>query len=251
MTPKPANAKQKTFAVATLLCITLLTVFSCPVNADDILTTEPFALSYGVGESFIIQDLSSGLNLTFTVSTGALSGTAILTVNSIGGTFTIIPTASGTLTASIGAFTGNFNFYVNGAKQTTYYTVIIVSSTTITVTWDYTSPVPTPSTTPGVVFPNSINYDYLWQYLNHWDLIGFIVACWTFKLGDSFFVILSMVITLAIYIKLKSLSLMIVMWFLLGGIWIAAVPMVSPVVYLLFVFGVASILFKIFGENKL
>jgi hypothetical protein len=43
---------------------------------------------------------------------------------------------------------------------------------------------------------------------------------------------------------------MIVMWFVLGSFWVAVIPFVSPIIYLLFIFGVAALLFKLFGESK-
>ncbi len=54
----------------------------------------------------------------------------------------------------------------------------------------------------------------------------------------------------SIYIRLKSLPVMIVMWFVLGSFWVAVIPFVSPIIYLLFIFGVAALLFKLFGESK-
>jgi len=100
------------------------------------------------------------------------------------------------------------------------------------------------------IYERSIDTDYLWQFLYNYDIIGFIVACWTIDLGESFFVIISMIVTLSFYIKLKNLMVMAVMWFLLGFMWIAFIPVASPIIFLLFILGLASLVFKIFGESK-
>lgn len=100
------------------------------------------------------------------------------------------------------------------------------------------------------VYGESIDTDYLWQFLYNYDIVGFVVACCTADLGESFYVIISMIVTLAFYIKLKNLTVMAVMWFILGFLWIGFIPILSPIIYLLFVFGLASLVFKIFGESK-
>lgn len=99
---------------------------------------------------------------------------------------------------------------------------------------------PTPIPTP-YEFPNDIDSDYLWQYFNNGDLIGFIIACWTVDLGESFYVIISMIATLALYIRTKNLPVMIAMWFCLGFLWVGLLPMASPIILLLFIFGIASL----------
>ena len=100
------------------------------------------------------------------------------------------------------------------------------------------------------IYERSIDTDYLWQFLYNYDIIGFIIACWTIDLGESFYVIISMIVTLSFYIKLKNLTVMAVMWFLLGFLWIWFIPVASPIIFLLFIFGLASLVFKIFGESK-
>lgn len=100
------------------------------------------------------------------------------------------------------------------------------------------------------IYERSIDTDYLWQFLYNYDIIGFIIACWTIDLGESFYVIISMIVTLSFYIKLKNLTVMAVMWFLLGFLWIGFIPVASPIIFLLFIFGLASLVFKIFGESK-
>jgi hypothetical protein len=116
-------------------------------------------------------------------------------------------------------------------------------------------PTPAPTVPPTPIpttfqFPNAIDTSYLWQYFNNGDLIGFIIACWTVDLGESFYVIISMIATLALYIRTKSLPLMIAMWFCLGFLWIGLLPMASPIIILLFIFGIASLLIYIYMLSK-
>lgn len=99
-------------------------------------------------------------------------------------------------------------------------------------------------------YDNSINSDWMWQYLNNYDIVGFVVAAWTVDLGESFYVIISMILTLALYIRLKNLPVMIAMWFTLGTLWVGLIPMASPIILLLYVFGFVSLAFYLYGVSK-
>ena len=90
----------------------------------------------------------------------------------------------------------------------------------------------------------------MWQYLNNYDIVGFVVAAWTVDLGESFYVIISMILTLALYIRLKNLPVMIAMWFTLGTLWVGLIPMASPIILLLYVFGFVSLAFYLYGVSK-
>jgi hypothetical protein len=99
-------------------------------------------------------------------------------------------------------------------------------------------------------YTDSINSDWMWQYLNNYDIVGFVVAAWTVDLGESFYVIISMILTLALYIRLKNLPVMIAMWFTLGTLWVGLIPMASPIILLLYVFGFVSLAFYLYGVSK-
>jgi len=99
-------------------------------------------------------------------------------------------------------------------------------------------------------YTDSINSDWMWQYLNNYDIVGFVVAAWTVDLGESFYVIISMILTLALYIRLKNLPVMIAMWFILGTLWIGLIPMASPIILLLYVFGFVALAFYLYGVSK-
>ena len=99
-------------------------------------------------------------------------------------------------------------------------------------------------------YNDSINSDWMWQYLNNYDVVGFVIAAWTVDLGESFYVIISMILTLALYIRLKNLPVMIAMWFILGTLWVGLIPMASPIILLLYVFGFVSLAFYLYGVSK-
>ena len=99
-------------------------------------------------------------------------------------------------------------------------------------------------------YANSINSDWMWQYLNNYDVVGFVIAAWTVDLGETFYILISMMFTLALYIRLKNLPVMIAMWFILGTLWIGLIPMASPIILLLYVFGFVSLAFYLYGVSK-
>ena len=109
-------------------------------------------------------------------------------------------------------------------------------------------PTPIPTTYP---FHNGINTGSLWQYLNNLDFAGFIIACWTMNLGQSFFVILALIVSIAIYVRYQNLIVIGAMWIVLGSIFIVWIPIVAPFIIFAFVMGIGSLLFKVLGEPKL
>jgi hypothetical protein len=105
--------------------------------------------------------------------------------------------------------------------------------------WQYAGVLP-PSTAPTAIL------NILWQYLLNYDLVGFIFACYTSTIGQTFFVILAMLFTAPLYIRTKNLTVLGILWLLIGGIFIVAMPIVSPMAVLLTVLGLAAVLYKLF-----
>ena len=101
---------------------------------------------------------------------------------------------------------------------------------------------PTPPPPDYGTFTNTL----LWQYLLSGNLIGFIIACYTYTLGQVFFVFMTVLFTAPLYIRTKNLTVLGILWMLIGGVFIAAMPIVSPVAILLMIFGVAAVLYKLF-----
>lgn len=86
----------------------------------------------------------------------------------------------------------------------------------------------------------------LWQYLLNYDLVGFIFACYTDTMGQTFFVLCTMLFTAPLYIRLKNLTIMGVLWLLIGGIFIVTMPIISPMAILLTTLGLAAVFYKLY-----
>jgi len=119
------------------------------------------------------------------------------------------------------------------------------------------SPVPpvTPSPNPQDPVPNpvwtwSIDTTSLWQPLLAWDFAGFILGCWTYSLGGSFFYILVLIISIALYIRYQNLTVLIVLWFIVGSLYAALIPLAGPVGISFIIFGFAGLLYKALAEPK-
>lgn len=86
-----------------LAVLAVVLVLSLPVLAfaDTIITDSAFALDFSAGEAFRIQDSTHAANITFTVSSGALNGTATLDTTDVDGTLVIASQADGTLTVAV------------------------------------------------------------------------------------------------------------------------------------------------------
>ncbi|MCL2476328.1 hypothetical protein [Candidatus Bathycorpusculum sp.] len=119
------------------------------------------------------------------------------------------------------------------------------------------SPIPpiSPSSNPQDPVPNpvwtwSIDTSPLWQPLLAWDFAGFILGCWTYSLGGSFFYILVLIISIALYIRYQNLTVLIVLWFIVGSLYAALIPLAGPVGISFIIFGFAGLLYKALAEPK-
>lgn len=92
----------------------------------------------------------------------------------------------------------------------------------------------------------------LLQYLFEGDFLGFLQALYVsaFQNVDLFYGVLALIFTLPLYIRTKSLIFMSIVWILLGGLFIATMPLVSGVATFLLAAGLAGILFKLFMRVK-
>jgi len=113
----------------------------------------------------------------------------------------------------------------------------------------------TPSPNPQDPVPNpvwtwSIDTTPLWQPLLAWDFAGFILGCWTYSLGGSFFYILVLIISIALYIRYQNLTVLIVLWFIVGSLYAALIPLAGPVGISFIIFGFAGLLYKALAEPK-
>ena len=86
------------------------------------------------------------------------------------------------------------------------------------------------------------------QFLWEGDVLGFLQAVYVaaFQSSDVFYGMVTLLLTAPLYIRTRSLLLLCILWILLGGFFIAAMPIVSGLATLLLIFGVAGTLFQIF-----
>jgi hypothetical protein len=94
-------------------------------------------------------------------------------------------------------------------------------------------------------YPNTINIASLWQYLNNWNLLGFLVACWTVSLGSTFYLIISLMMGTAVYLRTKNIAAASILWLLLGWLFVGLIPQAIAVMWLLIVLGAFGLLYKL------
>lgn len=92
----------------------------------------------------------------------------------------------------------------------------------------------------------------LMQYLFEGDYLGFIQACYisAFQSVDIFYGVLILVFTVPIFIRSKSLLLLCILWIMLGGLVIVAMPLVAGVAFLLMAFGLAGLFYKLYSSLR-
>lgn len=96
-----------------------------------------------------------------------------------------------------------------------------------------------------------MSWELLWQYLQQGDLVGFATALFTSVLGDLFYALILLALTLPLYIRTQSLSYVAVLWIVLSGALVVLVPAEAQrLLRLLFVLGVAAILLKLFVRSS-
>jgi len=97
-----------------------------------------------------------------------------------------------------------------------------------------------------LVFDNLIE-----QYLLNNDLIGFIIAIYTSVLGQLFYGVLVMIITVPLYMRTQSLSYVTILWILMGTLIETVLPIaVFNIGHVLIVLGIAGLLYKLFTSER-
>jgi hypothetical protein len=64
-------------------------------------------------------------------------------------------------------------------------------------------------------------------------------------MGQGFYVAAVMIVSGILYIRIKNIAILGVLWMLVGSVFISTMPLVSPWAVLLTVFGIAAILYKL------
>jgi hypothetical protein len=224
-----------------LIVILALTFFVSTVKADTVITDSDFSVSFLTGEALMYQDTTNNFNITFTISDGNLTGTASLNTDDTGGTLSITPTDSGVI--AVTATDTNYTLSVNG-NEMLGGSVNFVSGTTVIISWLYHTII-----LPN--YPDVINVKPFWQYLFSGNLLGFFGSIFlsAFLLQDLLVGVICMLFLIPIYIKTKSLLLLSILWILLGGFFIVAMPSVSGLAVIFLILGIGSVLWKLVHPN--
>jgi len=82
------------------------------------------------------------------------------------------------------------------------------------------------------------------------DILGFVVSCYTSMMGQGFYAFVLTILFGSLYNRTRSIGLCVVMWFLLGGVWIVAAAEVSPIAMLLVGLGIVGTLFKLYTLTR-
>lgn len=133
----------------------LLSPFITLAYADTVTTVAPFNIYLNAGEAIMWQDTSVPANVTFSVITGSLNGSASLNADSLEGELVVIPATSGTLYVSCVGPNATV-ISVNGASPVAW-PYSFTAGSPFTVAWIYedapATPTPSPSPTTIVTSP--------------------------------------------------------------------------------------------------
>jgi len=93
-----------------------------------------------------------------------------------------------------------------------------------------------------------VTIEVLLQYLFEGDFLGLLQAIYVsaFQSADLFYGFLTLLLTSPIYLRTKSLLLLCILWILIGGFLIATMPLLAGLAIFLMVFGLGTMLFKVF-----
>lgn len=70
--------------------------------------------------------------------------------------------------------------------------------------------------------------DLLLQYLISADFLGFFIACYTTRIGEMFYSVVLLTVSVVIYLRSGSLAYAVILWIILGSLgFLAAAPAVS------------------------
>jgi hypothetical protein len=233
---------RKAFA-GLLIAFFLMPLFLGVALADSIETETAFNLDFDAGDSFRVQDLTQEALVNFAVQTVGLEGTGTLDTDDDGGTFVISPTTSGLIyvTADI----SECWITINGVTHTAPFS--FTSGSAFTVEWEWVSApsLPEPIDFWGV----GGDVSFLLAYLAQGDLIGFIIACYTSRIGQIFYVILILCFTVPLALRTQSITYVAVVWLILGALFIPAVPLISPAAVFLLILGIAGLIYRVYTRE--
>ena len=89
------------------------------------------------------------------------------------------------------------------------------------------------------------------QYLYNGDILGFIRAVFTYSFGsaDAFFAVVALAVTVPIYIRTKSLTLISILWIVTGGVFQALSPVLNVFAVFFLVMGIGGLIYQLFMSD--
>lgn len=106
------------------------------------------------------------------------------------------------------------------------------------------------STLPTIVdFGIGGDISLLLTYLLAGDLAGFIIACYTTRIGQLFYAILVLCFTVPLAIRTQSITYVAIVWLILGIFFIPAVPLISPAAVLLLILGIGGLIYRVYTRE--
>lgn len=93
-----------------------------------------------------------------------------------------------------------------------------------------------------------VDIQTLIQFLVEGDIFGFIQAVYVsaFQSSDVFYGVVTLLLIAPLYIRTRSLLLLSILWILLGGLFLVAMPILSGLAMLLWIFGVGGMLWTLY-----
>lgn len=88
--------------------------------------------------------------------------------------------------------------------------------------------------------------ELLMTYLSQGNLLGFLVACFTSRIGQWFYVLLTFFGTVPLYLRTQSVLYPALIWILIGGLFIQVMPMISPAAVVLIILGISVTILNFF-----
>jgi len=97
----------------------------------------------------------------------------------------------------------------------------------------------------------AVDVENLWQYLYEGDFIGLATALLVsvFSSVSMMVIVLYMMFFVPIYIRTKSLMLICVLWIILGGFFIMAMPIASGIAIFFSALGIAGLFWRLFRKS--
>lgn len=227
----------------------ILNASHSPTDYDSSALTQTMEVTHAAAANIQVSWESIGYSLAFYSTSGTMLTAPTLTANETalllefsldGDGFTESTIYCGSLEEPL-YFSGIKSYSYSSTTNILYLYAEHTSLTDITLSW--LAEIPPPPVPPTVPEPWTNPFTPFFQ---EGDWLGFLQAAYVFSFGsaDLFYGFLIMLFMSPIYIKTRSLLLMVVLWILVGGGIVAAIPMLANVGVFLMVIGVAGLLVR-------